>query len=80
MNIQPRPIIKITNIAEIVPDKYSESTFPEGALKLSKTTETVVQICARTLTNQPIQGGGARGSKKVMRKISKPQGFRCTYR
>ena len=80
MNIQPRPIIKITNIAEIVPDKYSESTFPEGALKLSKTTETVVQICARTRANQPIQGGGARGSKKVMRKISKPQGFRCTYR
>ena len=80
MNIQPRPIIKITDIAEIVPDKYSESTFPEGALKLSKTTETVVQICARTLANLSIQGGGARGSKKVMRKISKPQGFRCTYR
>ena len=69
MNIQPRPIIKIPNIAEIVPDKYSESTFPEGALKLSKTTETVVQICARTLANQPIQGGGARGCKDVMRKI-----------
>ena len=31
-------------MAEIVPDKYSESTFPEGALTLSKTTETVVHI------------------------------------
>ena len=34
MNIQPGPIIKIPNIAEIVPDKYSKPTFPEGALKL----------------------------------------------
>ena len=80
MNIQPRPIIKIPNVAEIFPDKYSKSTFPLGAFKLSKTTETVVQICALTLANLIIQGGGARGSKKVMRKISKPQGLRCTYR
>ena len=36
MNIQPRPIIKITNIAEIVPDNFSESTFPEGANKTFK--------------------------------------------
>ena len=69
MNFQPRPIIKIPNITEKIPDKYFEPTFPEGALKLPKTTETVVQICARTLANLIIQGGGARGSQKVMRKI-----------
>ena len=34
MNIQPRTIKEIPNIAEIVPEKYSESTFPKGALKL----------------------------------------------
>ena len=79
MNIQPRPIVKILDIAEIVPDKYSQSTFPEGAITLSKTTETVVHICARTLVNLIIQGGAARGSKKVMCKILKPQGLRCTY-
>ena len=69
MNIQPRPIIKRPNIAEMVPDKYSESTFPKGALKLSKTPETVVQICAWTLANLNIQGGGARDCKDVMCKI-----------
>ena len=69
MKIKPRPIIKITNIAEIVPDKYPESPFLNSALKLPKATETVVQICARTLANLMIQGGGARGCKDVMRKI-----------
>ena len=69
MNIKPRPIIKITNIAEIVPDKYPESPFLDSALKLPKATETVVQICARTLANLIIQGGGARECKDVMRKI-----------
>ena len=80
MLIQPRPNIKIPNIAEIVPDKYSKLTFPVGALKLSKTDETEVQICGQTLANLIIQGVGARGSKKVMHKISKPQGLRYTYR
>ena len=69
MKIKPRPIIKITNIAEIVPNKYPESPFLNSALKLPKATETVVQICARTLANLMIQGGGARGCKDVMRKI-----------
>ena len=54
MNIQPRRVIIIPNIVETVPDKYSGPTCPEGDLKLSKTTETVVQICARTLANQII--------------------------
>ena len=69
MKIKPRPIIKITNIAEIVPDKYPESPFLNSALKLPKATETVVQICARTMANLMIQGGGARGCKDVMCKI-----------
>ena len=69
MKIQPRPIIKITNIAEIVPNNYPDSPFLNSALKLPKATETVVQICARTLANLMIQGGGARGCKDVMRKI-----------
>ena len=69
MKIKPRPIIKITNIAEIVSDKYPESTFLNSALKLPKSTETVVEICARTLANLMIQGGGARGCKDLMRKI-----------
>ena len=69
MKIKLRPIIKITNIAEIVPDKYPESPFLNSALKLPKATETVVQICARTLANLMIQGGGARGCRDVMRKI-----------
>ena len=69
MNIKPRPIIKITNFAEIVPDKYPESPFLNSALKLPKATETVAQICAWTLANLMIQGGGARGCKDVMRKI-----------
>ena len=63
------------NIAELVPDKYSQQTFPEGALKLSKTPETVIQICARSPVNLIIQGGGARGSTKIMRKISKAPGL-----
>ena len=67
-------------MAEIVHDKFPESPFPKSALKLPKTTETVVQICAQTLANQSIQGGGARGCKKVMRKILKPQRLRSTYR
>ena len=75
MNIQTRTIIKIPNIEEIVPDKHSEPTFPEGALKLPKNTETVVQICARTLANLIIQGGGARGSKKVMPKSRSPKDY-----
>ena len=49
MKIKPRPIIKITNIAEIVPDKYPESAFPESALKLFENHWTVVQICAQTM-------------------------------
>ena len=69
MIIKPRHILKIPNIAEIVPDKYPESPFLNSALKLPKATETVVQICARTLANLMIQGGGARGCKDVMRKI-----------
>ena len=72
MNIEPRPIIKIQSITEIVPNKYSEPTYPEVALKLSKNTETVVKIFAQTLANIIIQGGGARGNNMVMRKISKP--------
>ena len=48
MNIQTRPIIKIPNMSKIVPNKCSDPTFPEGALKLSKTTETLVQICTLT--------------------------------
>ena len=69
IKIEPRPIMKLPNIAEIVPNRYSEPTIPEDALELLKTTETVVQICAWILANLIIQGGGARGSKKVMRKI-----------
>ena len=69
MKIKPRPIIKITNIAEIVPDKYPESPFLNSALKLPKAAETVVQICAWTLANVMIQGWGARGCKDVMCKI-----------
>ena len=69
MKIKPRLIIKITNIAEIVLDEYPESPFLNSALKLPKATKTVVQICARTLANLMIQGGGARGCKDVMRKI-----------
>ena len=69
MKIKPRPIIKINNIAEIVPDKYPESTFLDSALKLPKATKTVIQIWARTLANLIMQGGGARGCKDVMRKI-----------
>ena len=65
MNIQPRPIIKIPNITEMIPDKYFEPTFPEGALKLPKTTETVVQICARTLANLIIQGRGVQEEARV---------------
>ena len=63
IKIKPRSNIKITNIAEIVPDKYPESPFLNSALKLPKATETVMQICGRTLTlaNLMIQGGGARG-------------------
>ena len=80
MNIQSSTFIKVPNITEMVPNKYSKSTFPVGALKLSKNTETVVQMCARNLANLITQGGGARGSKKLMRKILKPQGLRCTYR
>ena len=57
--------MKITYIAEIVQDKFPESTFLESALKLPKTTETVVQICAQTLANQIIKGGGARGCKRM---------------
>ena len=57
MNIKTRLIIKITNIAEIVPDKYPEAPFLDSALKLPNATETVVQICARTLANPIIQGG-----------------------
>ena len=57
MKILPRPIIKLTNIAETVPDKYPESPFPQSALKIPRTTETVVQICAQTLAIQIIQGG-----------------------
>ena len=41
MKIKPRPIIKITIIAEIVPDKYPESAFLNSDLKLPKATETV---------------------------------------
>ena len=54
----PRPIINIPNIADIVPDKYPESAFSEGALKIPKTTEKVVHICAQTLVNLIIQGRG----------------------
>ena len=57
------------DILEIVPEKFPESTFPEEALKLQKTTETVVQICAWTLANPIIQGRGARECKKIMLKI-----------
>ena len=42
MKIIPRLIMKILNILDIVLDKYPESPFTEGALKLPKTTETVV--------------------------------------
>ena len=52
-----RWIFNLQNIAEIVPDKYSRPTFSMVALKLSKTTKTVVQICARTLANLIIQVG-----------------------
>ena len=69
IKILPRPIIKITNIAEIVPDKYPESAFLNSALKLPKATKTVVQICAQTLVNLIFQGVGARGCMGVMRKI-----------
>ena len=69
MKVLPLPIIKITNIAEIVPNKYPELPFPESALNLPRITETVVQACARTLANQIIQVGGAREIKKVIRKI-----------
>ena len=75
MNFQPTPIMKIPNVAEIFPNKYSELTWPQGALNVSKTTKTVVQICANLI----IQGGDARGSKKVMCKILKAQGLQCTY-
>ena len=40
---------KISNIDEIVHNTFPESPFPESALKLPKTTETVVHICAQTL-------------------------------
>ena len=70
----------IPNITEIVPDKYFGPTFPEGALKISKTTVTGVEMCALTPANLIIQGGCARGSMKVMRKILKPKGLPCTYR
>ena len=63
MKIKPRPIIKITNIAEIVPNIYPASAFLNSALKLPKDTETVVQICARMLANLMLQGGGARGCR-----------------
>ena len=79
MNIQPWPIVIMPNIAEIVPNTYSAPTFPKDVLELSKITKAVVQICAWTLANLIIQGGGARGSKKVMRKVLKPQGLLCTY-
>ena len=70
MKSKPRPIVKfITNIAEIVPGKYPESPFLNSALKLPKTTEIVVHICARTLANLMIQGGGEKRCKDVMRKI-----------
>ena len=69
MKIKPRPIIEITNNAEIVPNKYPESAFLNSVLKLPKATETVVQICERTLANLMIQGGGARGCKEILRKI-----------
>ena len=74
MKIYPRPIIEISNNANIVPDKYPESSFPEGALKLPKTIETVGQLCAQTLANLIIQG-----SKSVLHKIWKPKGLQCTY-
>ena len=56
-------------MAEIVPDKYRKLPYLNCALKLPKATGTVVQICARTLANLMIQGGGARGCKDVMCKI-----------
>ena len=59
----------MTIIAEIVPNKYSKSAFPNSALKRQKATKKVVQICARTLANLMLQGGGARGCKDVMRKL-----------
>ena len=49
--------MKITNIAEIFLNNFPESPFPESALKLSKTTKTVVQICAQRLANQIIKDG-----------------------
>ena len=64
MNFQPTPIMKISNIAEIVPNKYSKLILPKGALKVSKTTKTVVQICAWTLANLIIQGGAARETRR----------------
>ena len=64
MKVLPLPIIKIANIAEIVPDKYPEPPFSESALNLPRITETVVQVCARILANQIIQGGSAREIKK----------------
>ena len=69
MKIIPTPMIKITNIAEIVPNKYLESPFLDSLLKLPKATETVVQICSRTLANLSIHGGDARGCKDIMRII-----------
>ena len=41
--------------AEIVPDKYPESPFPDSVLTTYEITETVVQTCAWTLVNLIIQ-------------------------
>ena len=48
MKIEPRPSTKKPNIAEIVHNKFHESPFPNSALKLPKTTETVVPLVLET--------------------------------
>ena len=50
---------------DIIPFKYPGPPFPEGALKVPQTTETVVQICARTPVNLIIQGKGVQEEARV---------------
>ena len=55
MQTKSRPIIKITNIAKIVPDKYPESPFPKSTLKLKQCTMSLIlhsfslKLCSATV-------------------------------
>ena len=63
-----------TQIAEIVPDKYSKSTFPEGALKLSKALKQCSGADMCTDTGQSnYSRRGCKRKQEVNAQILKPQ-------